>query len=200
MHGSRLETCPKNIAQQPFLWRSPPHPRQFYCDVPPNPSCCPRWYFTLFSRDVHKLDRQDDNAAVRLFSAETLRYLADNHPDFAGEIVYLFVFGELIDAHQNRTIPHAERLKLVLRARYFLDSWEVFLDQCGYRKDHYDISREACDTFELSLKGLLPLSSSIATTSLDRFFLGYTQVRLVSTFLGVPGKLSRTSHSLISFI
>lgn len=52
----------------------------------------------LYLRDVVKLDRQDDNAAIRLFSADTLKYLADNHPDYVGEIVSLFVFGELIDA------------------------------------------------------------------------------------------------------
>jgi hypothetical protein len=91
----------------------------------------------LFNRDVEKVDRQDDNAAVRLFSVETLKYFANNHPDFTGEIIYLFVFGELIDAYQNRCIPHAERLKLVLRARYFLDTWEAYLDQCGYQKQHY---------------------------------------------------------------
>ena len=86
----------------------------------------------LFSRDVTKVDRQDDNAAVRLFSADVLKYLADNHPDYVGEIVYLFVFGELIDAYQNRSIQHLERIKLVLRAKYFLDSWKAFLSACGY--------------------------------------------------------------------
>jgi hypothetical protein len=52
----------------------------------------------LYSRDVTKVDRQDDNAAVRLFSADVLKYLPDNHPDYVSEIVCLFVFGELIDA------------------------------------------------------------------------------------------------------
>jgi hypothetical protein len=42
-------------------------------------------------------------------------------------------------------MEHLERIKLALRARYFLDSWEVFLKSCGYRKDHYFISREAND-------------------------------------------------------
>jgi len=111
----------------------------------------------LYSRDVNKIDRQDDNAAVRLFSAETLKYMADNHPEFAGEIVYLFVFGELIDAYQNRHIPHAERLKLVLRARYFLDLWEAFLGKCGYRKDHYFISREAEDIIRIIIDGFIAL-------------------------------------------
>ncbi len=111
----------------------------------------------LYTRDVLKLDRQDDNAAVRLFSAATLQYLVDNHPDCVGEIVYLFVFGELVDAFQSRTITHAERLKLVLRARYFLDSWESYLNICGYRKDHYFISREATDILRILIEGFIAL-------------------------------------------
>lgn len=111
----------------------------------------------LYNRDMNKVDRQDDNAAVRLFSADTLKYLADNHPNFTGKIVYLFVFGELIDAYQNRKISHAERLKLVLRTRYFLESWEVFLNKSGYRKDHYFISREASDIIRIIIEGFIAL-------------------------------------------
>lgn len=70
----------------------------------------------LYHRDVHKLDRQDDNAAARLFSATTLEFLSQNHPDYLGEIIYLFVFGKLIDAYQNHEISHQERIKIVLRA------------------------------------------------------------------------------------
>lgn len=111
----------------------------------------------LFSRDVKKVDRQDDNAAVRLFSADVLKYLADHHPDYIGEIVYLFVFGELIDAYQNRSMAHLERIKLVLRARYFLNSWETYLQMCGYRKDHYFISRDANDILHILINGLIAL-------------------------------------------
>ena len=111
----------------------------------------------LFSRDVTKVDRQDDNAAIRLFSADVLKYLADNHPDYVGEIVYLFVFGELIDAYQNRSIQHLDRIKLVLRAKYFLDSWEAFLSACGYRKDRYFISREATDILRFIIDGFIAL-------------------------------------------
>ncbi|KAF4621775.1 hypothetical protein D9613_012143 [Agrocybe pediades] len=110
----------------------------------------------LFKRDVNKLDRQDDNAAARLFSAEVLQYLADN-PEFVGEIVYLLVFGELIDAYQSRNMEYSERLKLILRARYFLDSWEAFLEQCDYCKDYYFISREANDILRIIIDGFLAL-------------------------------------------
>jgi hypothetical protein len=111
----------------------------------------------LFHRDVEKLDRQDDNAATRLFSADTLKYLADHHPEYLGEIVYLFVFGELIDAYQNRSISHAERVKLVLRARYFLDSWSSFLDLSGYKMSLYFLSREAVDIARIIIEGYLAL-------------------------------------------
>jgi len=111
----------------------------------------------LFNRDVKKLDRQDDSAALRLFSADVIKYLADHHPDYVGEIVYLFIFGELIDAYQNRSMEHLERIKLALRARYFLDSWETFLKMCGYRKDHYFISREANDILRIIIEGLISL-------------------------------------------
>ncbi|CAK5270401.1 unnamed protein product [Mycena citricolor] len=111
----------------------------------------------LFHRDVVKLDRQDDNAAVRLFSADTLKYLSDHHPDYLGEIVYLFVFGELIDAYQSRSIDHAERTKLVLRGRYFVDSWSAFLDISGYSKNVYFLSREAVDIIRFIVEGYLSL-------------------------------------------
>lgn len=111
----------------------------------------------LYKRDVERLDRQDDNAASRLFSARVLQFLSDNHPDYIGEIVYLFVFGELVDAYQNRFISHAERLKLVLRARYFLDSWEKFLDNTGYAQSRYFLSREAVDITRIIIEGYIAL-------------------------------------------
>lgn len=111
----------------------------------------------LYHRDVEKLDRQDDNAATRLFSADVLKYLSDHHPDHVGEIIYLFVFGELIDAYQNRNIPHVERLRMVLRARYFLDAWDIFLAHSGYTKAHYCLSREAIDIAHIIIDGYISL-------------------------------------------
>lgn len=111
----------------------------------------------LHMRDVTKVDRQDDNAAVRLFSSATLKYLAENHPESVGVVLYLFVFGELVDAYQNRRISHAERIKMVLRARYYLDSWTTYLGACGYRKDRYFISREANDILHILIDGFIAL-------------------------------------------
>lgn len=111
----------------------------------------------LFQRDVEKLDRQDDNAATRLFSADVLQFLSEKHPEYIGEIIYLFVFGELIDAYQNRNISHDERLKLVLRARYFLDAWETFLDHSQYKQSQYFLSREALDIARIIIEGYIAL-------------------------------------------
>lgn len=111
----------------------------------------------LYMRDVEKLDRQDDNAATRLFSSETLDFISKKHPECIGEIVYLFVFGELIDAYQNRSISHKERVKLVLRAHYFLESWIKFQQITNYPKAQYLISREALDIIQFIIEGYLSL-------------------------------------------
>ncbi|EEB90751.1 hypothetical protein MPER_11001 [Moniliophthora perniciosa FA553] len=111
----------------------------------------------VFIKDVDNADKQDDNAATRLFSAATLKYLAENHPEWAGLIVYLFVFGELIDAYQNRKIDHCERLAMVLRARYILDLWGDFLECSGYSKTQYFLSRECLDITRIVIEGYLAL-------------------------------------------
>jgi hypothetical protein len=111
----------------------------------------------LYHRDVHKLDRQDDNAAARLFSAAVIEFLSKHHPDYLGEIVYLFVFGELIDAYQNRAMHHQERVKLVLRARYFMDYWLAYLQSTGYSEKQYFLSREATDIARYLIDGLIGL-------------------------------------------
>ena len=111
----------------------------------------------LYHRDVHKLDRQDDNAAARLFSAATIEFLIKHHPDYLGEIIYLFIFGELIDAYQNRAIAHQERIKLALRARYFMDYWQAYLQSAGYSEMQYFLSREATDITRYLIDGLIGL-------------------------------------------
>ena len=111
----------------------------------------------LYRRDVEKLDRQDDNATSRLFSADTLSYLTNHYPHRVGEIVYLFVFGDLIDAYQNRSISHCERVKMLLRARYFLDSWERFIGRAQYKRHLHFLSHEAIDILRQIIEGLLGL-------------------------------------------
>ena len=52
----------------------------------------------LYRRDVIKLDRQDDDAAYRIFCAQNLEQLLDNGQlsnDNKGLFVYLFIMGKL---------------------------------------------------------------------------------------------------------
>jgi hypothetical protein len=67
----------------------------------------------------------DYRAAARLFSADTLEQAAEDSENNMGLIVYLFVFDDLIDAYQSRTISHHEQAKMVIRARIFLQTWLV---------------------------------------------------------------------------
>ncbi|KAJ3722298.1 hypothetical protein C8R42DRAFT_580354 [Lentinula raphanica] len=113
----------------------------------------------LFKRDVIKLDRQDDNAAQRLFSASTIEWLSskDRSETHIGLVVYLFVFGELVDAYQNRSVGLLHRCRMVLRAYFFLDFWETFLDQASYPKTKYFLSKEVVDIIRISIRGFFEL-------------------------------------------
>ena len=111
----------------------------------------------LFQRDVEKVDRQDDSAAIRLFSADALQWLTENYPTLLGPIIYLFVFGELIDAYQNRHIPHIERVNMVLRTLFFMEMWEEFLIKAHYARAKYFVSKEACDIIKFLIHGFLKL-------------------------------------------
>lgn len=111
----------------------------------------------LYHRDVQKMDRQDDNAAMRLFSAATLEFVRSHHSDRIGFAVYLFVMGEVVDAYQSRNISHCERLRMVLRCRYFLRLWRRTLQAGKYPEAKYYISREANDILEKLIDGLLGL-------------------------------------------
>jgi hypothetical protein len=111
----------------------------------------------IFERDVQRVDRQDDSAAIHLFSADVLEWLCDHHPELLGAIVYLFIFGELIDAYQNRRITHIERVRMVLRTLFFLEIWEEFLEEASYPRAKYFISKEACDIVKYLVHGLIKL-------------------------------------------
>ena len=119
-----------------------------FSDKPNNP---------LYRRDVEKVDRQDDNAATRLFSAAALDFVNKHHSDRIGLAIYLFVMGEAIDAYQSRTISHLERVKMALRCRYFLRLWKRFLRAVNYTETRYYISREADDILNKLIDGLLAL-------------------------------------------
>ncbi|KAJ7709362.1 hypothetical protein B0H16DRAFT_1821435 [Mycena metata] len=112
----------------------------------------------LFTRDVEKVDKQDDRAAARMFSARTLEFQLKNYPGQTGLSVYLFVMGELIDAWQNRNITHQDRAKMVLGARFFLMAWRTHIvSHPDYSVSTQFISRESYDIFLIICDGLLGL-------------------------------------------
>ncbi|KAJ3927784.1 MAG: hypothetical protein NXY57DRAFT_903259 [Lentinula lateritia] len=114
----------------------------------------------IYKRDVVKLDRQDDNAAARLFSASTVDWLSSEmhrSEENIGLLVYIFVFGELVDAFQSRTASLIDRVRMVLRAYFFLDLWEQFLDAAGYPKTKYFLSRESLDIIHINIRGFFQM-------------------------------------------
>jgi len=109
----------------------------------------------LYWRDVDRLDRQDDRAAARLFSAPFLEYcIRSSHVTLP---IYLFVLGELIDAYENRHIPHIDQVKMVLCMWFFKSIWKSFLQSAGYSNTHYFISSPANDIIDILVDGLLGL-------------------------------------------
>ncbi|KAF8959326.1 hypothetical protein BDZ97DRAFT_1923016 [Flammula alnicola] len=111
----------------------------------------------IYVRDVKKLDRQDDRAAARLFSASTLDFLVQHNSDNLGLIAYLFVFGDMVDAYQSRTISHLDRVKLVLRAKFFKEMWKSFLSDAEYNMNRHFISHEADDIMDIVINGYMGL-------------------------------------------
>jgi hypothetical protein len=111
----------------------------------------------LYRRDFEKLDRQDDAAAARVFSSPALHFLIKTYPDRLGVIVYLFVFGELIDAWLNRHISHSERLLMALRAHFYLEMWVRYLERSGHPVHRHCISREALDICNILIRSLVGL-------------------------------------------
>ncbi len=111
----------------------------------------------LYQRDVEKLDRQDDNAATRLFSPTTFDFVTQRFPNRIAQMLYLCNMAEIVDAYLHPDIHHIERVKMVLRTRFFLDIWRAYLKAAGYSESRYFISREAADIMRILADGLLGL-------------------------------------------
>lgn len=113
----------------------------------------------LFRRDADPVhfDKQDDNAALRTFSAAAVDFNVRHHPDRLGTITVLFLFGEACDAYENREISHLERIKMVLRMKAFLDLWKCFLAKAGYSKSRHYLSSQADDIANILVNALLGL-------------------------------------------
>ena len=112
----------------------------------------------LYRRDVEKVDRQDDNAALRLFSSAHLEYIIKQRPEFVGLTVYTFLYAELVLIYQKREdLTLLERVKIALRTRYFLDLWRIYLRKAGYSETRYCLSREAIDITRILIDGFIAL-------------------------------------------
>lgn len=112
----------------------------------------------LQTRDVVNVDKQHDGAAARLFSGETLEFLISDFPRHRGLATYLFVLGDMIDAWQNRSLPHIERIRMVLRARFFLMAWRTHVVlHPDYDVHVHFISRGSFDIFLTICDSLLSL-------------------------------------------
>lgn len=99
-------------------------------------------------RDVVNVDRQHDVAAARLFSSESLEFLLRHFSQYRGLATYIFVIGEMIDAWQNRNIPHIERIRMVLRSRFFLMAWRTHVaHHPDYDANVQFISQSSYDIF-----------------------------------------------------
>ena len=109
----------------------------------------------IFIRDIDKLDRQDDNAATRLFCANTLEWLQIHHPEELGLSMYLFNIGELIDAWQNRSISIIERIHMVFRTHFFMELWERFLSVAKYTKAKHYLSPQCADITKTVIEAFL---------------------------------------------
>ncbi|KAJ7197465.1 hypothetical protein GGX14DRAFT_574247 [Mycena pura] len=116
-------------------------------------------YFSpLYPRDVKEnRDRQDDRAAARLFSGAMVEQAAEDPDKYLGLVVYLVVFGDMIDAYQSRTASHVERAKMIIRAHLFLETWRLFLAKAGYSESRHFISKEAYAISKILINGLLGL-------------------------------------------
>jgi hypothetical protein len=112
----------------------------------------------LFHRDIEKLDRQDDRAAARLFSAESLSFHTREYPLQTGLSIFLYVFGEITDAWQNRHIAHIERAKIAMRTRFFILAWRNhIMAHPDHSTNTHFISRESYDIFITICESLLSL-------------------------------------------
>ncbi|KAK6987806.1 hypothetical protein R3P38DRAFT_2574251 [Favolaschia claudopus] len=112
----------------------------------------------LFWHDISNAKKQDDRAAARLFSGAALKFHSENFSDQKGLSVYLFILGELVDAWQNRSIPHLDRIKMVLRARFFLMAWRSHIKaHPDHKLSTQFISRESYDIFLTLCDSLISL-------------------------------------------
>ncbi|KAJ7229911.1 hypothetical protein GGX14DRAFT_553416 [Mycena pura] len=111
----------------------------------------------LYAKDVVGYDKQDDNAANRVFSGAALRKLMENPAENMGLVVYSWVVAELVDAYESCTMTPAERAGAAILARLFFRTWKLFLGKMGYSLARHYISPAADKIFDMLIDGLLGL-------------------------------------------
>ncbi|THU93771.1 hypothetical protein K435DRAFT_669626 [Dendrothele bispora CBS 962.96] len=111
----------------------------------------------IFRRDFIKYDKQDDNAAARLFSGAMLKHATVEPSEYMGLIVYFFIFGEFVDSYQSRRMSHHDRATIVIRTLLFLEQWKLFLQKQGYAEHLHFISPASYDICRIMGNGLLSL-------------------------------------------
>jgi hypothetical protein len=62
----------------------------------------------------------------------------------------------MVDAYQNRSIPHIDCVKMLYRASFFKKLWKTFLTESGYSEVQYFISQEADDIMDIFVNGYFP--------------------------------------------
>lgn len=102
----------------------------------------------LYTKDVRNTDKQNDSAAIRVFSAAFLEFTNKNHPEWLGLLIFLFVFGDLIDEHQSRTMQNSMRIKIAWRTKFFLQACDAFLNRAGYHSQHV-LARETREILDI---------------------------------------------------
>ncbi|THU96547.1 hypothetical protein K435DRAFT_576460, partial [Dendrothele bispora CBS 962.96] len=108
-------------------------------------------------RDFIKCDKQDDNAATRLFSAAILKHASGNPSENMGLIMYFFVFGEFVDSYQSRVMSHYNHATIVIRTLIFLEQWRLFLKKQDYLEHLHFISPASYNICQIMGNGLLAL-------------------------------------------
>lgn len=80
---------------------------------------------TLRSKDVLRVDKQDDGAAFRTFHSGMMQDCISAGNTELG--VYLFVLGQLFNATLSRHIGHHDRMRMAFTAFSFLLSWKAYV-------------------------------------------------------------------------
>ncbi|KAJ7056056.1 hypothetical protein C8F01DRAFT_1312064 [Mycena amicta] len=171
----------------------------------------------LYEKDVAGYDKQDDNAANRVFSSVTLSKLLEN----MGLVAYLFVIGKMVNAYVSRTMPHKKRAGAVIRAHLFFTTWKQLLQKTGYPLSRYYILHPADKIFKMLIDGLLGLiiihrghlpsndipllpwkhgsmANEHAFTAIRAVFPDFSLVQVLTLLLNLQATMTRAKQALFS--